>query len=294
MLLQPGDLAIDYSYARPDPALIVACGVRAVLRYVSRYRDNSKNVTMGELVALWAAGLATPLVWEQSKVDALGGATLGATYGAMAGAYLRDFGHPSDVALSVACDTQLTVSTLPVALDYLRAFADTCGYPIRPYGQDTLVTAAAEAGIASGGWQTRAWSAGRLSPYADVVQEVGLSLYPQLTVLGAVDADTVLRPFEAWSDATPHSGKDDVMSERFVRKAGTGEVWEVVHDAGYTWTFHIGGPDDPGARNELLAGLFYDPATLPEWPADVLDGAPHAPRPAASSTPARGTWEATG
>lgn len=65
---------------------------------------------------------------------------------------------------------------------------------------------------------------------------------------------------------------------RFVRKAGTGDVWEVVHDNGYTWAFHIGGPDDPGAHNEVLDGLFYDPAKLGELSAAVLDGLPHSPR----------------
>lgn len=61
------------------------------------------------------------------------------------------------------------------------------------------------------------------------------------------------------------------MSERWVRRPGTNDVYEICHAAGRTWAFHVGGPDDPGAENEALDGLFYDQATMRELPGALLD-----------------------
>lgn len=78
----------------------------------------------------------------------------------------------------------------------------------------------------------------------------------------------------------------ELMSERWVRRAGTAdEVWEIGHEAGVTFGFHVGGPHDPGARNDVLAGLFYDPGALLEVDGALLDSLPPGP-PAPPAPPA--------
>jgi hypothetical protein len=91
-------------------------------------------------------------------------------------------------------------------------------------------------------------------------------------------ADLIARARGGITPPPPPSARLDDVTSKWVREAGTADtVWEIVHDAGYTWTFQVGGPDDPGAHNELLAGLFYDPSTLVEWPGEQLRNAPHRP-----------------
>lgn len=230
MILQPGDVAIDYSFARPAPLAIVGAGVRLVVRYISPTRSNKKNLTAVERDGLLAAGLSVMLVWEAVATDPLRGATVGQQHGSQAGVFAHDLGYPTGFPIIAAVDFQVIGQQITPVMEYLAAFQGACGYPMGVYGNDTMVTAAHDAGVSVLGWQTRAWSHGRLSPFADVRQEIGV-VHPPVAVLGSVDDNTVLRPFAAWSttDAPlPPPSRPPVSEEsdmpHFVVDE-TGDIW---------------------------------------------------------------------
>jgi hypothetical protein len=230
VILNPGDIAIDYSSARPDPAAIVAAGVRLVVRYMSPRRTNPKNITAAERDALLAAGLSILLVWEAVTTDPLQGAPLGAIHGIQAGAFALDLGYPADLPIIVAVDFGVSSAQMPAVLAYLGAFQAASGYPQGAYGSDTLVTAAYNAVVSTLGWQTRAWSQGRLSPHADVRQEIGF-VHPAVAALGSVDDNTVLRPFTAWSTSMPSPTEPTKGSSmQHVEDADTGDFWVIGLD----------------------------------------------------------------
>lgn len=290
MDLNPGDIAIDFSGARPDPKLVASLGVKLIVRYVSAFRNNPKNATRREIQAALDAGLSVALVFEQAKTDALGGAARGRVYGPIGDAFVRDLGYPFGSTLYVACDVDAMPSQMPTVTDYLGAFASTCSYPIKPYGEADVVTAAVLAGICRGGWQCRAWSYGRRSPYAEVLQEIGLELYPQLKQLGNVDANTVLKPFSAWSlDMSPPPKEEEVSNvRRFCRddrKEGEWQAWfQDVDWKLIAWATPV--------NMHAIPWEAYADLVLPVVSFDVLDALPHEPTPdpGGAAGPLRGTW----
>jgi hypothetical protein len=226
ILLRVGDIAIDYSFARPNPQAIVDAGVRLVVRYISPRRSNAKNLTIAERDRLLGVGLGILLVWENVTTDPLGGETLGAVHGALAGQYAEDLGYPRNMPVIIAVDFGAQVGQLPVVWEYVRAFAGTCGFPVGVYGSDSVVTACADVSVL--GWQTRAWSYGRRSVHAHVLQEIGV-VHPSVGELGAVDDNTVLREFTAWSLEVPKEREDCMY---FKDDRSDWQIWEVKRD----WT----------------------------------------------------------
>lgn len=223
MILNPGDIAIDYSFARPSPQAIAAAGVRLVVRYISPTRSNKKNLTVAERDALLAAGLSILLVWENSTTDPLHGHQLGVVHGSQARNFATDLGYPVDMPIIVACDFDVQAAQLPVVLLYLAGFKEGSRWAQGAYGKDLLITAAHDAGVSTLGWQTVAWSGGRKSPHADCLQHAKPT-HPSVPPLGAVDDNTVLRQFRAWSLAPdpqpqPPQEDDDVITQADIYKA---------------------------------------------------------------------------
>src|ERR1700722_3563753 len=68
---------VDYSFARPSPASIVAGGYTFVVRYLSN--ESAKNLSASEAAALKAAGLDIVCNWEDSATNALNGYNQGVT-----------------------------------------------------------------------------------------------------------------------------------------------------------------------------------------------------------------------
>jgi hypothetical protein len=198
MILEPGDIAIDYSSARPDPAKIVAAGVRLVVRYDSPNPANTKNLTVAEAGNLLAVGLGLLVVFESSSLDPLHGATLGAQHGRAHEQHLAALGYPGDVPSIVAVDFDTQLAQTEMILDYVRAFNDDTSRPLWVYGEADLVDVCVLRGVAVAGWQTVAWSHHRISIHANCLQHATLA-HPQVGTLGNVDDNTVLHPFKAWS-----------------------------------------------------------------------------------------------
>lgn len=268
MRLNPGDIALDYSSARPTPLAIVGAGVKLVMRYISPRRDHQKNLTPAERDSHLEAGLGLGLVWENAQTDPLKGAGLGKIHGEQAGSFAYDLGNPAGQWVVAACDTDTTqkiggryVSVLPPMMDYLHAFHDACGFPMGAYGNDVLVTAAYEAGISVLGWQATGWSGGRISPYAHCFQHYRI-IHPSVNALlayGSIDDNTVLQPFEAWSKDTsptqPVPQEDELNPNRFVL-ATDNSIWEVGTDRKGSWAQRVGDPSRP------IAWELYNPAQL--------------------------------
>lgn len=297
--VQAGDVAIDYSYARPFPDRIVAAGVQLVVRYISPNRAHPKNLTLAERDALHRAGLGILLVWENAVTDPLQGAPLGAAHGTMARNYVQYLGYPPDLEILVAVDFNVQASQVPTVVAHLNAFRGSSGWPQGTYGKDSIVTIAANAGLSTLGWQTVAWSQGRISPHAHVLQHAR-PVHPSVPPLGAVDDNTVLRPFKVWStvpDPAPPPQpppEDDMTRALFNCKDAGTLLWAEIDAGGAAlqvwWT---GYGDDPNVKEAIrlhtsapglvtadiaianLAGTYFRgtlPATLkPEYFANAAE-----------------------
>lgn len=291
MILQPGDIALDYSFSRPSVPAMVAAGVRLVVRYISSNRANPKNLNLAERDAILAGGLALLLVWEQSAADPAQGALTGAKHGSAAASYAHDLGYPTDIPIIVAVDFDVQPAQMAAVLHYLEAFKQASGWRQGVYGKDAMVTAAHDAGVSELGWQTRAWSKGRRSPHADCLQEIGF-VHPGLDRLGSVDDNTVLRPFAAWSTAAdplpPPSVPQESDMPHFVVDE-TGDIWlDEIDWQAHEWADTVGNLgidwrlwDLPGLPTRQRAALEQKRAqqsrpTPPPTAQVVVPIAPHA------------------
>lgn len=165
---------IDYSTARPDPARIKANGYQGGVRYLSDY--SAKNLTRAEFEALDAQGLGVAVVWENGAKDALRGASGGMVDCVKANVQADALGLPRDMPIYYAVDTDVTGNLGTVAAYF-------AGLETRPdlrkpllYGQYSVIEQAGD------GWQTMAWSAGRVSAHARMVQVVGGVTIPDTDV----------------------------------------------------------------------------------------------------------------
>lgn len=201
----PGWRGVDYSFARPDPALMAAAGITFVCRYESG-GTSGKNVHTDEVVKLWAAGIAMILNWEQSAGDALQGAALGATQGATAKAHAEAIAYPHELPIVCSVDTGVTPWTIGLVEGYLRAFAKAIApYPLGVYGGTTIINRVAD--ICVLGWQANASSWSPLPSLNVHVRQFAQAADHQ------TDADVCIRPFKAWlphPDPTPPTTRSPI------------------------------------------------------------------------------------
>lgn len=154
--------AVDYSYARPDPKQMASAGIKVVARYLF---DSSKGLTSSEQKALHAAGIGVVLNYEANSGDALLGASAGHTAGQNARSLAKQLGAPKGTPIYFSVDREiLTGSEMNAVMAYLHA-ADGADYPARVYGQASVVDAWYRE-TQRPGWQTVAWSGGRISDHA--------------------------------------------------------------------------------------------------------------------------------
>jgi hypothetical protein len=193
----PELLAVDYAWTHPNPAAIRAAGYVAVLRYLSP--DASKNLTGAERDAVWAAGLAVGLVWESSATRALSGAPGGAADARAANDQADALGVPATVPIYYADDTQ---STADQVRPYYQGAGSVGRRPVGGYGDIDVVDPLLAEGIITVGWQTAAWSAGRVSSIAHLYQRV-TPTRPSVGPASSYDENVILRPdWGAWTPAT--------------------------------------------------------------------------------------------
>jgi Domain of unknown function (DUF1906)/N-acetylmuramoyl-L-alanine amidase len=186
-----GTYVCDYSYARPSPVALRAAGYTGVVRYLSH--TSAKAISAAELVALHAAGLSVALVWQDSATVALKGATQGAADGEAANVMADALGWGPSRPIYFAVDFDVVASQLPAVLAYLRGAAT--GRPVGVYGSAWLLDRVGSA--ARYFWQPQAWSLGKVSPMAMLLQHTGDQRIPE------TDHNDVLKGTTDWGQVPP-------------------------------------------------------------------------------------------
>lgn len=155
---------LDYSGARPDPHDMKRLGVQGVVRYLSEPIPATawKRITEAEKDAILAAGLDLVLNYEWYEGRMLEGAAAGAHDGAVAMSQAKALGYPKGASIYFSHDTSARNDSAVLA--YLRAAQKAMGdyYMVDVYSGIDVVDMAITNSAATYGWQTIAWSQGRV------------------------------------------------------------------------------------------------------------------------------------
>jgi hypothetical protein len=212
---------VDYAWARPDLDELWAAGKRFVCRYLA-YLPNGKVLGSSERAALHAKGFAIVLNWEQSSGDMTKGYATGVTHATEALRQANALGAPSWVPIYFSCDVNVVNPTqLDAVQAYLNGAASMLGRSrVGVYAQYSVIEALVP-GTAAYGWQTYAWSNGKVSARAHFLQ------YHNGVIVAGADCDlnrSLQDAFGAWSpDSTPQPPvavplvKEDSMSIPILR-----------------------------------------------------------------------------
>lgn len=191
---------LDYSSGRPTAQAMIAAGYGGAVRYVGT-RGNAKNLTRAEAYDILNNGLDLGFVYETGAGWALGGYAVGqgAARAALADLASMDI-RPRCVFYAVDVDVTDGAQMAAVA-STLDGAANVSGRElVGVYGEADVIDAMISQGHATWGWQTRAWSGGRVSSRAHLLQQIG-----GVTVDGiACDRNTVLK--EDWGQIPAPGG----------------------------------------------------------------------------------------
>jgi hypothetical protein len=182
---------IDFSTARPPVELLKSVGVTTVMRYigwdgVGGYPNTHKNLTKAEAETYLRAGISIGLAFEYLANAAALGHEQGAKDAALAKEQLAQLGAPvttgvyfavdydiPDYAPSLANTPQNAMEKLGPIGQYFKAIKDyKGGYRIGVYGGYWAVKRVMDAGLATMGWQTIAWSGGNVDPRINLLQTI--------------------------------------------------------------------------------------------------------------------------
>lgn len=161
---------LDYSFARPNPADIVAAGFGGVLRYLSP--NAGKNLTVPERDALRGAGLAIGLVWEWYAQRANEGQAAGAQDTQAALSQAAALGFPTNLPIFFAVDWDATPEQQANIDAYLNGAKQVLGDRVGIYAGYWPLKRAFDNGVIKWGWQTYAWSGGNWDSRAQLRQEL--------------------------------------------------------------------------------------------------------------------------
>ena len=180
---------IDYSFARPSLAVAKSSGATGVLRYLSPVNEQTqgKIIDRPEFAAILAAGLDVTLNFEWYQGRCLEGASAGVVDGATARDQAGQLGYAHGATIYVSHDTDTRND--PAVGAYLDAFRAALSglWHVGIYSGIDTMDAMLAASHADAGWQTLAWSGGRISAQA-VLYQNGNTWFG-----GQADEDVVLR-----------------------------------------------------------------------------------------------------
>lgn len=200
-LIPKGAKGVDYSWARPDPALLVADGIEYAARYTGPNPLSGKVIKPTELATLHAHGIVVLIVDEGGPADGYSGRPGGLIRGARAKAYCQKvLGMPFRYPIIVAFDTDTTPGNIDIFEIHGRAVAEACApYPIWVYGDRDIIerlSDVSEGGwLANASWWSRLWSKLLPAPHVTLQQ---LSQSADHTV----DYNIARQPFYGW-DGSP-------------------------------------------------------------------------------------------
>lgn len=160
---------VDFSWSRPGGAAIKAAGKTFVMRYLYPDGQGGKGLDASEVADYRAHGLAIGVVFESSGNRALSGFAGGAADAQACVSELSRLGL-AGTPVYFAVDFAASAAQIVAINAYLNGGASVLG-KIRTgvYGSFAVVEGCV--GVSCDyGWQTYAWSAGRISSKANVYQ----------------------------------------------------------------------------------------------------------------------------
>lgn len=160
---------VDYSWGRPNLATMWGAGKRFAMRYLSY--PSGKRLTGSELSALHRQGFAVGLNWEQAAGDMLRGFSVGRTHAAEALRQANALGAPSWVPIYFSADTDVRSGA---QMNAVAAYLDGCAavlgrHRVGLYGSFRVIESLVPS-RALWGWQTYAWSGGKVSSKSHIYQ----------------------------------------------------------------------------------------------------------------------------
>jgi hypothetical protein len=175
---------VDIAWSRPTTAQIQAAGAHFVARYLSP--DSTKNITRAEVADYKANGLGVVVVWESSANRMLGGKAAGAADALAAEVQRAAVGLPSNQPIYFGCDFDAQGTQFHTVNEYLRGVASVIGLSRTGIygGYYVLEDVFSSPATATYGWQTVAWSNGKVSAHANIYQD------GSTTLSGGADWDT--------------------------------------------------------------------------------------------------------
>ncbi len=165
---------VDYSFARPDPAMMKKRGVKLALRYLwnTKYEDGRTNKGIGtvELAALQAQGIQVAFIYEEDGKELQGGFNGGVRVAKAAEGFLKGLGLAGyPIYFNVDYDAPST--DMPNILSALDGIASVIGRDRTGlYSGYGPMKAAFDADKIKWGFQTYAWSGGKWDSRAQVQQ----------------------------------------------------------------------------------------------------------------------------
>jgi hypothetical protein len=169
---------VDYAsgFDRSTPSKLKKHGVKVVVRYVG-YQSGKyawKNLTKSEAVALRKEGIDIVAVYETNARWMKGGYHAGIKAAKIAKADVIANGGPKDAFVYFACDEDAAYTTQVNAA--LRGAAQVLGRDkVGIYGSYTVVDSALKTRSAAKGWQTMAWSRGKVAKDIALYQTIKTS-----------------------------------------------------------------------------------------------------------------------
>jgi hypothetical protein len=166
-------IGFDFSYTKPDPDVMADHGYEFAIGYVSH--TPAKNLSARQVAAYRDAGIRVGLVWETTEGRALKGRAAGKADGRAAEEQATALGYPVDAVLFFAVDKNTTPKNYPAIKKYAEAFNRATQRPVGIFGEADVIDHFVTDGKppVQYGWQTAAWSGGRLSEKAHLYKRVG-------------------------------------------------------------------------------------------------------------------------
>lgn len=272
----PGTQVLDFSFSVPDFGRAWAMGYRAVIGYLPYSPDAVERGCLNHTIvdALLHLGYGWAGVWEVNETRALGGHELGYKDGKNAAYSAHGLGAAPGAVVYATADSDLDpVSTGGYFLGFAQAVTEG-GFVGGCYGSKRVVDYIVGQQICKVGWQAEAWSYGRVSQFASIIQRANYkpvagtdhndTLLPTLFTLSPdVDFSTA-----AW--VQPAQGEDELTDDEKRQLAAAAEA--AAKALGPYPVSVFGSPDNrwltntadapPPAGGVPLAGLNHLPGTV--------------------------------
>lgn len=220
---EPGSTLIDYSAAVIDYASARQVhGYEGVIGYLPWNPDANERSCLNHTLVdrILAAGMCWAGVWELSETRATSSYDVGLSDGRYACASARGLGAAPGSVVFYTVDFDATAWTVQ---EYGKGFRDACneyGFVSGVYGGVRIIDyMVGQVAVNPIGWQTEAWSGGRVSAHAHVLQRT------YVKPIGGTDHNDVLKPILVTAGAGHVSGGDDLQADE---RAWLIEVTETI------------------------------------------------------------------